>query len=274
MSSSFVNCGRDITQPTDIVNLHSHGFYEITLFKSGRLQYLVDDKRYQIEKGDILIVPPGFTHCPIGLHTLTDPYERIITCVSTGFISHFISHWHAENNHKTIFSRPTLFKTKGTPHEALCHYLEKNAMESSLDNPYADAFLAGNTLCFLSKLMEAHDTDFAPARRLRKELIDSILSYTEQNYNEKITIQDITDEFHIGKTVLIRLFKENLNCTFHHHLTLVRLNAAKNMFTNDLSMETIAESVGFNDYSSFYRAFKKEFGISPKDYYLLTHYPS
>lgn len=99
-------------------------------------------------KKDILIVPPGFTHCPLALHTLTEPYERIITCVSKDFINFFLSKWHAQNVYKTILNRPTLFKTSGTPYEFLCRYLEYNAIEANLESPYADAFLAGNTLCF------------------------------------------------------------------------------------------------------------------------------
>lgn len=271
MYSDFVDCGLNINMPNDTVNLHSHGFYEITLFKTGNLRYLVDDKRYQITKGDILIIPPGFTHCPLGLHTLTAPYERIILCVSKKYIDFFLSRWHAENTYKAIFNQPTLFKTADTPYEYLCEYFERNVIEGNIENPYADAFLAGNTLCFLSKLLEAHDVDFAPAKRLKKELIDRIISYVEKNYSQKITIQDISDKFHIGKTALIKLFKDNLNCTFHQYLNLVRLNAAKNMLAKDLNLETIAETVGFNDYSSFYRAFKKEFGVSPKDYSIGMH---
>lgn len=271
MISAFVDCVRNINMPNDVVSLHSHDFYEISLFLSGKLRYLADNKRYQIEKKDILIVPPGFTHCPLALHTLTEPYERIITCVSKDFINFFLSKWHAQNVYKTILNRPTLFKTSGTPYEFLCRYLEYNAIEANLESPYADAFLAGNTLCFLSKLMEAHDIDFAPTRRLKKELIDNIISYVKKNYSKKITIQTIADEFHIGKTALLKLFKKNFNCTFHQYLNLIRLNAAKNMLAEDLNLETISEAVGFNDYSGFYRAFKKEFGLSPRKYYAQIH---
>lgn len=271
MLSAYVDCVRDVNMPNDVISLHSHDFYEISLFQTGSLRYLADNKRYQIEKKDILIVPPGFTHCPLALHTLTEPYQRIITCVSKSFINFFLTRWHAQNVYKTILSRPTLFKTSGTPYEFLCSYLECNAIEANLESPYADAFLAGNTLCFLSKLMEAHDIDFAPTRRLKKELIDDIISYVKKNYRKKITIQNITDEFHIGKTALLKLFHKNLNCTFHQYLNLIRLNAAKNMLAEDLNLETISEAVGFHDYSGFYRAFKKEFGLSPKDYYVQMH---
>lgn len=265
MDSSIV-CGREFIDSTSIVNLHNHPFYEITLFESGNLQYLVENNRYNIKKGDILIVPSGFNHCPLALHTLKEPYTRVITLMNTRFLNMFLKSWTLEEKHKKFFENPVLLRTTGTPYEPLCYFLKANALRSDLNNPYSEAYVCGNMICFLAKLLETIDEDYTPARKVRRDLLDKIIYYVDKHLTKKITVQDICNEFYIGKDTLNKLFKDNFNYSFHNYLTLTRLNSAKNLFLTDLSFESIAEQVGFSDYSSFYRAFKKEFGISPKEY--------
>ena len=57
-----------------------------------------------------------------------------------------------------------------------------------------------------------------------------------------------------------------MGISFYQCVTQKRLIASKALIEQNLALESVAERVGFNDYSSFYRAFKQEFGISPRQY--------
>ena len=57
-----------------------------------------------------------------------------------------------------------------------------------------------------------------------------------------------------------------MHVSFYHYVTQRRLIAAKTLMIKERNMDYISTSVGFSDYSAFYRAFKKEFGISPREY--------
>ena len=57
-----------------------------------------------------------------------------------------------------------------------------------------------------------------------------------------------------------------MGVSFYHWVTQRRLIAAKLLIEEGKLLEEVAETVGFTDYSSFFRAFKQEFGISPRQY--------
>ena len=60
-----------------------------------------------------------------------------------------------------------------------------------------------------------------------------------------------------------------MGVSFHQCLTQRRLIEAKRLIARDVMLEDVGQSVGFSDYSTYYRAFKKEFGISPRQYRIL-----
>lgn len=77
------------TDNTSHVFLHSHTFYEILLCKSGNIQYLLGDKRFRIQQGDILLIPPGVSHQPLFPEPLKEPYSRYVIWINTAY-------WHQQ----------------------------------------------------------------------------------------------------------------------------------------------------------------------------------
>lgn len=59
MDSKYLDVHEDISYLKDSVSLHSHIFYEILFCRSGNIQYLIGDMRYQLQQNDIIFVPPG-----------------------------------------------------------------------------------------------------------------------------------------------------------------------------------------------------------------------
>ena len=100
----------------------------------------------------------------------------------------------------------------------------------------------------------------------KKELLDELIRYIEDHLAEKITLKSAAANFYISERAVSRLFSEKMDVSFYRYVTQRRLIAAKTRIINGESLETIGEQVGFSDYSTFYRAFKQAFSISPQQF--------
>lgn len=99
------------------------------------------------------------------------------------------------------------------------------------------------------------------------EDINAILLYLYENYEKKITVQDITTLFHISKTTLARMFRTQLGETFLTYLNKLRISIAATMLRDTrLPVSEIMNRVGFSDSVHFLRTFKKYIGCSPSVY--------
>lgn len=81
------------------------------------------------------------------------------------------------------------------------------------------------------------------------------------------TLGELASELHFSENYLIRIFKEAMGTTPHAYVNAARLRKAKILLTSaNITAEQVAYECGFSDYPHFYRAFKGEFGISPREY--------
>lgn len=92
--------------------------------------------------------------------------------------------------------------------------------------------------------------------------------YLDQHYMEKLSLERISAELHIGRTKLCRLAKElSGGETLSHLIAQRRIDAAKSLLLqNDLPISTVAETVGISDYNYFSRVFRSVTGYTPRDY--------
>ena len=96
--------------------------------------------------------------------------------------------------------------------------------------------------------------------------MDEIIAYIELHYRKKLMISEVAKHFYISERTISTLFRKRLGVTFTQFLTRWRLIEAKTMIMKGTALDMVAEQTGFADYSTFYRAFRKEFGISPKQF--------
>lgn len=95
----------------------------------------------------------------------------------------------------------------------------------------------------------------------------AIILYIYHNYDKKITINEITEQFHISKTTLAKMFKANLGETYLSYLNKLRITIASTMLRDTmLPVSDIMLRVGFYDSAHFLRTFKKYTDLSPSAY--------
>ena len=266
MTSRYVDTHQDISYSNSIMHLHSHTFYEILAVRSsGGAEYLVDAQRYKLQRGDIVIVPPGVSHRPLLPETMTEPYERDVIWVSTEYITGLTQLFCDELGLQNTSTR--LIRTAGTPWAYLTDLIHRGVREAEQKRFGWELALAANTAQLLVHICRAVSDDSAkPLKAEAKELMDNILEYVERHYAQRLTLSDIAERFYVSESTISLTFRRKMGVSFYHWVTQRRLIAAKILIEGGSLLEDAAQSVGFSDYSSFFRAFKREFGISPKQY--------
>ena len=108
--------------------------------------------------------------------------------------------------------------------------------------------------------------------RQRNKLIDNIIHYIDNNYNNKISAVTIAKEFYISSQYLAKLFKKELKTTPTNYVTTVRLEKAAFLLSNtSFSIANISDLVGFSNPFYFTNQFKKKYIVSPKRYRNLSN---
>ena len=98
------------------------------------------------------------------------------------------------------------------------------------------------------------------------ELVEQVLSYIAEHYAEKLTLQLLAERFYVSKYHLSHTFSAQVGTGIYRYILLKRLWAARELITDGVSPSQASQSCGFPDYSNFYRAFKSEYGVSPKGF--------
>ena len=139
--------------------------------------------------------------------------------------------------------------------------------ESAARNPGWQAALFGNTVQLLVVLQRARtQAHTLPPPEAKVDLLDALLAYIEGHLSEKITLADTARQFLVSESTIDQLFRKRMKASFYHFVTQRRLIAAKTELLEGATAEQAAARTGFGDYSTFYRAFRREYGISPAEY--------
>lgn len=266
MTSRLVDTHRDVSYSNAHIQLHSHTFYELLYCTNTcGAEYLVGSERYRLQQGDIVFVPPGVSHRPLLPDVLSEPYKRYVLWLSQEFMELYAGLFSYEFAKEQ--GRSHILRTGGTRWESLRELFRTGVQEAERAADGWEAAVTGNTLILLTMIKRAtEDRGTGAMQAEAPELLDRLVAYVEENYAASLTINDLAGIFFVSGSTISHLFKKKMGISFYRFVTQRRLIAAKSQIEKGAQLEDVAASVGFQDYSSFYRAFKQEYGISPRQY--------
>ena len=106
-----------------------------------------------------------------------------------------------------------------------------------------------------------------PEEILNPSALENIVEEIQSRYNENITLTGFSEKHNISAGHLSNLLKERLGMSFSEYITAKRVQKAKELLADErLSVEKVANEVGYKDYFYFTKVFKKAVGISPSKY--------
>ena len=266
MTSRLVDTHRDVSFSNAHMQLHSHTFYElIYCSNSCGAEYLVGSERYRLQQGDLIFVPPGVSHRPLLPEAMAHPYKRYVLWLSPEFMEQYTGLFPYPFTEKQAYA--SMLRTGGTRWENLGELFRMGVQEAEQQADGWEAAVVGNTITLLTQIKRATDDRTARALEAEKpELLDRIMAFVEGNYAKGITIGELAKQFFVSSSTVSHLFKQKLGVSFYRYVTQRRLIAAKTLIEKGKLLEDVAAESGFQDYSGFYRAFRQEYGISPRQY--------
>lgn len=250
------------------VNLHSHNYYEFYFFLEGDISIQIGNDIFPIRHGDILLMPPGVPHHPI-IHSTEVPYRRFVFWISREYCDHLrqlspdyiylMEYVQAGKNY--VFHNDKI--SFNNVQSKILRLLEE--MHSDHFGRDAQISLCVNDLVLcLNRMIYARNVPRSQREEL--DLYQQITEYIEEHLDENLSLETLAEEFYVSKYHIAHVFKDHLGISIHQYITKKRLALCREAILGKAGITEVYQTFGFGDYSSFYRAFKKEYGISPKDY--------
>ena len=263
----------------DTLPPHAHDYYECYLFIEGDITMEIFSGKDKSEKvkmypGDLMIMLPGIKHHAI----MDDPsksYQRLVFWISrdccNSLLKESVDYMYlmqkAEAFHQYIYHLvPAQF-----------HLVESKffrLLEEISSERYGSA--AARHLCLCDLILTINRTIYDEEHKTggsdELSLFQNILSYVESSLQEPLSLDDISGKFFVNKYYVAHLFKDTLGISLHQYIIKKRLDACRSAIVGGEGISAAYEKFGFRDYSSFFKAFRKEYGMSPREYQNLYRY--
>ena len=250
----------------DYEGIHQHDFLEFLYCRSNcDAVFQLDGRNYTLHRGDILLIPPQVPHSWILRSNTMNPYIGYRIQVDPS-VADFLLQFIYQHTDQQPMQQP-LIRTSGTVWESVGD-LFRTIYEEIHFRPLGwEASASAAVLALLTTISRV--VFYRPSMNISQEKSDfyqSVLSYVISNLGNKLTLEDISQRFLVSPGTITNLFNKHAGTSFYKYVTSLRLAESKNLIAEGMPMEKVALRVGFGDYSTFYRAFKKEFSISPRQY--------
>ena len=250
---------------------HTHEFIEIVYILSGKGQHFINNACYDVERGDLLFINFGQIHSIRTFGTL-----EIVNClINPEFIdTELIS----SENALEILALSS-FQDFGTGVDTLIPMISfygkelielETLIESMLNEFHSKqtnykTALKGYFLVLLTKIFrEMQKTGMGKILKQVNNLTPEILKYIEDNCFEKITLKELAQKCFYNPSYFSKIFKDFYGKTLMDFIQEKRVNEAMRLLKEtNLSIESISQSIGYNDRKQFYKIFKEHIGITP-----------
>lgn len=244
---------------------HYHDFYKILVLLTGDVTYCIEGKSYELAPFDMVLVNAGEVHRPI--IRSSSAYERIILYISPEFLESYrreqcdlgLCFNLAGQEKSNVLRMPSMKNSK-----LFSVLLE---LEQSLGDSDYGGTLYGDILflefMILMNRAAVHDMLSFVATDESNDKILGILSYLNEHLTEELTIDALAEKFYIGKYYLMHSFKKETGYTIGNYLTIKRLRYARELIRQGMPVTDACFECGFRNYSTFFRAYKKNYGEAP-----------
>ena len=250
------------------LDYHYHEFDKLILLLNGRVTYVVEGVTYFLRPWDLLLVQHDMIHKP----TIdpAEPYERVVIWLGREWLASRSDSGEALDSCFDI-AREQGFHLLRFDGERRLQYMQLiQRLEESLRSAEFGAARMADTLC--QQLLIGVNRDILKSRTAQEETdsyrrdpkMEEILRYIAGHLEEDLTVDALAKRFFLSRYYLMHRFKDVTGYTVHQYVSQKRLLRAGELIRRGVPVMKAAEQAGFTEYSSFLRAFRNTFHMSPK----------
>ena len=239
---------------------HYHDFHKIIVFISGKVTYHIEGKAYHLKPRDILLVSQGAIHKPEIDPSV--PYERNIFWIRDDLSCQELNTCFQKANDRSF----NLVRADSALQERLKDLLPE--IEQTLQNKHFGDTVLRNALftqfmIYINRIFLR--TSSSPDKKTYSSdtQVEQLLKYINRNLSENLSIDQLANRFFFSKYHMMRKFKNETGYTIHNYITSKRLLMARSLISQGMPVMKAAQASGFHDYTTFVRAYKKQFGKAP-----------
>lgn len=247
---------------------HVHSYYEVYFLSEDNASVFIQNKLYKLWQGDVVILPPGTLHRVIHREE-SETYSYFAFCISCEYYEKLLQ---ISKDYEYMI-KSVLEEEEYIYHNTQVEFSDIQSaifhlLEEIHGNQYGKETKIFIGICDLLLLLNRMVYKKKHPQKAKEEenLYGNILKYIDDNLEKELSLEYLAGEFLVSKYHIAHIFKENTGISIHQYIMKKRLTACKEAILSNRSISKVYLMFGFKDYSSFYRAFKKEFGISPKEY--------
>lgn len=249
--------------PPHRLTMHLHKMYEILWLMKGDASYIVGNKTYRLNRGDIVVTRPNELHTII-FHS-DEIYERCFLQFTDEFAS-FLNSGLTSFSDKIAEGADNIIKAETAERYGLYNSFCEIA-ENTVNQPhFAHTAVQAHITLMLIRLNEIFSSSaFAPRASEPNDRIEKVAAYLNKHTNA--TLDELSARFYINKYHLCHSFKERYGITVKEFINTRRIAKAKMLIEEGHSITELCYLCGFNDYTTFYKTFKKFTGKTPSDFF-------
>lgn len=245
-------------------NYHGHDFTEVAFLLSGSGQYRVDGTIYPVREGDLLILNPGMQHQAI-VTDLTHPMVEFFVGFHDFCIPGLPAGFLQEPGQHPVIS------TEGDLKQRLYRLVASMDVENASAFPGRYIMMKSYLLQMITLILRSRVDEAASQAKYifdstsKKYLVEQMIQYFEEHYNEKISLDRIAENMYLSPFYLSKVFKSETGSTPIRHLIDIRLEKARELLgeSGEMSIREVALAVGYEDAYHFSKLFKKKYGVAP-----------
>lgn len=258
------------------VDFHYHDFHKIIIIIKGNLSYSVEGRTYNLGTNDMIFVGAGEVHRPI-LHDHS-PYERIIIYISKEYLASYetdsmdlgLCFSTISNSGEHVLRIPGFSTSKLGQ---IIRDLENSFDSVEYANELYHNVLFLEFLIQLNRIIIHNQASYISNTSTNQKMVN-VIDYINSHLTEELSINILSEKFYLSRYYLMHTFKEETGYTIGNYISTKRLLLAKELIANGTAVTEACFMCGFHNYSTFLRAYKKQFKVTPgiKNINALTTY--
>lgn len=250
------------------VSSHSHNYYEFYIFLEGHIRLTVDGHSYTPVPGDMIIITPNTLHSCICTDSSL-PYRRFVFWLSEDYCRELgaLSSGYIYLMQQAMLKKPYYFhfetiELNATQYKIFC--LIEEILSDRFGKEAMIKLQVNDLILHLNRIVYERNHDVKSDEK--KSLMEALLELINNHIDQDLSLEYLASQLYVSKYHIAHIFKDQLGISIHQYIIRQRLTICRDALLCGMPVAKVSEAYGFKDYSSFYRAFKKEYGISPQDY--------